>query len=42
MSGPKLPAKPGYPTPGREGGKPSAAPSPQTHREAGKPQVKTK
>ena len=42
MSGPKMPAKPGFLQPGREGGKPSAAPTPNVHREAGKPQVKTK
>jgi hypothetical protein len=36
------PAKPNHLLPGREGGKDSAAGGASTHREAGKPQVKTK
>jgi hypothetical protein len=36
------PAKPNYLLPGREGGKQSAAGGATTHRESGKPQVKTK
>ncbi|WP_256469446.1 MULTISPECIES: hypothetical protein [unclassified Bradyrhizobium] len=36
------PANPNYLIPGREGGKPSAAGAGSTHRESGKPQVKTK
>lgn len=36
------PAKPNHLLPGREGGKPSAAGAGSTHRESGKPQVKTK